>query len=439
MRQSSGSYVTLEEDKSLLPLEVREVEIRPNKCHWQFIASTMPKKFSKLFCFSLSLVIIFGLFVGICATRPSEGQFDKPVESRQIGNRHRLLKHARRLMATTLSTPTKLITKTAKKTSSPKPTKPTATTTSQTENKSALLVLGSSKCETGELCQWRHQTIKLNDQLEQVNTSFTFSNSIVDSCSVTWRGEQFIFGGSGHNSRQISRIDKESCTLETFGKLEFDFDSGACTVANDRIYLCFDKDTPQSCYYGDSPLSITHVLPQSIYQHSYTRITSSGDGESILALGSYSHANSELFNIEQNQWSSVSDEYGGHRLIFAAPVIWAYGSFYVVGGFKDTTQADLHATNAIYMLDANNEWKKAGHLQQKRHGHAVIPFEDYFVVIGGNSEEKEMASQKDLPVVTEKCYLVDEHFNCTAVDHHVKGLYSYPEAFVVDANFCEDN
>ena len=50
-----------------------------------------------------------------------------------------------------------------------------------------------------------------------------------------------------------------------------------------------------------------------------------------------------------------------------------------------------------------------------------------------------MASQKDLPVVTEKCYLVDEHFNCTAIDHHVKGIYSYPEAFVVDANFCEDN
>ena len=50
-----------------------------------------------------------------------------------------------------------------------------------------------------------------------------------------------------------------------------------------------------------------------------------------------------------------------------------------------------------------------------------------------------MASQKDLPVVTEKCFLVDEHFNCTAIDHHVKGIYSYPEAFVVDANFCEKN
>ena len=98
-------------------------------------------------------------------------------------------------------------------------------------------------------------------------------------------------------------------------------------------------------------------MPESIHSHQYTRITSSGDGgnqfqtdfqelkkysELILAIGSHEHANAEILNVKLNQWSSINNEYGGHHLIFAAPVIWTQGAFYVVGGFKDTRQADLH-------------------------------------------------------------------------------------------------
>lgn len=87
----------------------------------------------------------------------------------------------------------------------------TSAKTSRTKKKS-LLVLGTSKdCEG---CEWKHQTIKLNDQLEQVNTSFVFSTPIVDSCSVTWRGEQLIFGGE--SKRQISKIDKGKVVVTLF-------------------------------------------------------------------------------------------------------------------------------------------------------------------------------------------------------------------------------
>ena len=58
------------------------------------------------------------------------------------------------------------------------------------------------------------------------------------SCGLTWRGENYIFGGD-IEKRQISKI--VDCGLERVGSLSFNFTNAACTNLNDEIiYLCFD-------------------------------------------------------------------------------------------------------------------------------------------------------------------------------------------------------
>ena len=76
------------------------------------------------------------------------------------------------------------------------------------------------------------------------------------------------------------------CTLSkiiTKKYLKFDFNYGACTVANNQITLCFDSTNVKQCYQSNGDLDHFNPLEQSNDHHMRTRIAASGDA--IFAVG----------------------------------------------------------------------------------------------------------------------------------------------------------
>ena len=139
-----------------------------------------------------------------------------------------------------------------------------------TEPAQSLLIIGTDDKK-------EHKSYKFNGS-SNGPASITFGNGTeaVDSCSVTWNNEQYVFGGQT-NKRQISKI--ENCELTQIGELDFDFSSGACAATNEHIVLCFgNDDDTKICRYGDDPLDITKTLPESYFGHRYTRIAA-GQGK----------------------------------------------------------------------------------------------------------------------------------------------------------------
>ena len=100
---------------------------------------------------------------------------------------------------------------------------------------------------------------------------------VISSCSLTWQGEFYVFGGSSKR-RQISKL--EGCELKQIGRLESLFVSGACAnLANEKIYLCFsvypDKDEYYTCRVGTSPTGSFEKVQNSANDHDMTRIAAS--------------------------------------------------------------------------------------------------------------------------------------------------------------------
>ena len=80
---------------------------------------------------------------------------------------------------------------------------------------------------------------------------FGESTEVYESCSVTWHGELYIFGGEKEN-KQITKLN--GCTLERIGSLSFDHRLGACAVVNDQdIYLCFNYYSEKKCRKASQP------------------------------------------------------------------------------------------------------------------------------------------------------------------------------------------
>ena len=90
------------------------------------------------------------------------------------------------------------------------------------------------------------------------------------SCSITWKGAFYIFGGRKEKT-QISMVDK--CKLTRVGTLPFELQLGACTNVNDReFYLCFDKNNPHKCYKGTEPYGSFSSITDSLKNHNPSRI-----------------------------------------------------------------------------------------------------------------------------------------------------------------------
>ena len=89
------------------------------------------------------------------------------------------------------------------------------------------------------------------------------------SCSLTWRGEFYVFGGITM-SKQISKL--VGCSLNRVGEMKSWLLNGACaSVADQEIYLCFSiasnevlQEDWQVCRVGTDPLGpfekITDVI-----------------------------------------------------------------------------------------------------------------------------------------------------------------------------------
>ena len=109
------------------------------------------------------------------------------------------------------------------------------------------------------------------------NFRFGENTSVYHSCSMKYKNQFYVFGGTtsyGGDKRQISKL--EGCSLQRIGTLAFDHSGGACTGVNDQqIYLCFDSHYSKVCRYAENPLDTFTEAASSVYGHSYTSIAAS--------------------------------------------------------------------------------------------------------------------------------------------------------------------
>ena len=98
-------------------------------------------------------------------------------------------------------------------------------------------------------------------------------SEVYESCSMTWRGKFFIFGGR-YEQKQISSLN--GCKLERVGSLSFHFPCGACANVDDQsIYLCFSEYGKKLCWHGNNPSGSFKETSPSSFSHARTRIGAS--------------------------------------------------------------------------------------------------------------------------------------------------------------------
>ena len=121
------------------------------------------------------------------------------------------------------------------------------------------------------------------------NFHYGYKTKIKQSCSVTFRGEFYVFGGEFEQKKQIAKVT--DCSLKKIGNLRFDFTYGTCAVVNEEsIYLCFSNnkvDSQKQCYVGADPVGSFSKINQSQFYHDYTRI----------ATNEGNHFDLDVFNI----------------------------------------------------------------------------------------------------------------------------------------------
>ena len=112
---------------------------------------------------------------------------------------------------------------------------------------------------------------------EDFDFEFGRLTQVAGSCSVTYRGDFYVFGGYPFPlTRQISKVSDsklKGCSLKRIGSLDFDFYSGGCAAVNEEaIYLCFDWDDRNRCHVGADPVGPFSNVTESQFAHVDTRI-----------------------------------------------------------------------------------------------------------------------------------------------------------------------
>ena len=94
------------------------------------------------------------------------------------------------------------------------------------------------------------------------------------SCSVTWRGQFFIYGGYDLKT-QISTLN--GCKLENVATLNFEFQHGSCANMNDeQLFLCFSpEDSTKLCRSSESPTGHFEKITECIENHKYGGLAAS--------------------------------------------------------------------------------------------------------------------------------------------------------------------
>ena len=109
--------------------------------------------------------------------------------------------------------------------------------------------------------------------------SFNFDTEVADSCSLVFQGKMYVFGGSlsSGKTNQISQVS--GCKLIRIGTLNFNLNSGACTVTQtSKIMVCFDFTNGEGkvCRISNSPTGTFVKISHSNYHHYTTSIASTG-------------------------------------------------------------------------------------------------------------------------------------------------------------------
>ena len=106
------------------------------------------------------------------------------------------------------------------------------------------------------------------------------TSEALDSCSVNWKNQFYIFGG-WTKRRQISRIS--GYKLERLDDLPFDHYVGACSVIGDQfVFLCFDLYDANQCRRSTGPLEHFSVITPSTHRHRYAH-TSNSDSKFLFS------------------------------------------------------------------------------------------------------------------------------------------------------------
>lgn len=110
--------------------------------------------------------------------------------------------------------------------------------------------------------------------IEERDFHFAFDKGteVYHSCAVTWRNQQFIFGGY-NEPNQIAKL--ESCRLTRIGTLPFDHNYGGCaSVADNFVYLCFNDNAAdiKMCRVALSPTDKFDFINPSQFDHRKTRV-----------------------------------------------------------------------------------------------------------------------------------------------------------------------
>ena len=123
----------------------------------------------------------------------------------------------------------------------------------------------------------RSVSLMIDGRGESKEVKFELGDTVQvsDSCSITWQGKMYVFGGS-HQARQIAVVGK--CKLKSKGKLPFEMIAGACAQRNNaEVFICFeninDFETHRNCHRATDPLMKGFSkLPKSTHYHQYISI-----------------------------------------------------------------------------------------------------------------------------------------------------------------------
>ena len=186
----------------------------------------------------------------------------------------------------------------------------------------------------------------------------------------------------------------------------------------------------------------------------------------ILAVGSWSphNAKAEWLDVSSNVWENLADyPYGMSsrkellvtqytvyltphsdpllypKLIFEdskelikvynhkfynSQIVHKHGQFFVFGG--------MEAEKVIAMLDiASKEWSRVGSLNEGRYSHRVVVGQNDFIIVSGDTKAGFSAR-------TERCVLKNDEMSCEVVTPTLT-YFEYPEAMLVDKDFCLNN
>lgn len=79
----------------------------------------------------------------------------------------------------------------------------------------------------------------------QVETDIRFEygddTSVYYSCLIMHNAKAYIYGGRDGFANQISTVT--DCSLTRVGSLSFAFENGACTSAQNKLFLCFEENS----------------------------------------------------------------------------------------------------------------------------------------------------------------------------------------------------